>query len=251
MRWRLLSTVLAFLWAGQVAAQDLDAYAEEFPPYNFLRKGEPAGIATDLLRRACAESGLTCKIHIVPWARAYHIALTEKNSLAFSTTRIPERESAFIWLGPILPRATFLYTLSATPFSADRLKGKDGFVIGTVYNDVSITDLRRLGVPESVMENSPTLEDALRKLMGGRVAAVVDTEIGIRWFLKTHGYAENEVKAVMPVFQAGDYYYALNLGSDPGLARKLREGLAAVLAAHALPEILDEYLASGGAGAAQ
>lgn len=250
MRWRLLSTVLACLWFGPVAAQDVEAYAEEFPPYSFLRNGEPAGIATDLLKRACAEAALTCQIHIVPWARAYRMALAQKNSLVFSTTRIPERENAFVWLGPILPRTTFLYTLASTPFSIDRLSGKDGFVIGTVYNDVSISDLRRLGVPDSVMENSPTLDDSLRKLMGRRVTGVIDTEIGMKWFLKTHGYAEDEVKAVMPVFYAGDYYYALNLASDPVLVQKLRDGLAAALAAHALPEILDGYLVSGaGTGA--
>lgn len=45
--------------------------------------------------------------------------------------------------------------------------------------DVTITDLRRIGVPDSAMENSPTLDDALRKLMVRRVTGVVDTEIGL------------------------------------------------------------------------
>jgi polar amino acid transport system substrate-binding protein len=250
MRWRLLSIALACLWAGQVTAQDVEAYAEEFPPLNFLRGGEPAGIATDLLKRACAEAGLTCQIHIVPWARAYHIALTRKNSLAFATMRTPERDGAFLWVGPILPRISWLYTLSSTPFSADLLSGKDGFVIGTVYNDVSIDDLRRIGVPDQAMENSPSIDDAVRKLMGGRVAAVVDTEIGMKWFLKTHGYDESRVKAVMPLTEHGDYYYAFNAGSDPVLVAKLHDGLAAVLAAHALPEILNAYLAPGAGTAA-
>ena len=168
MRWRLSPALLACFWFGQIAAaQDIEAFCEEFPPLNFMRDGKPAGIATDVLKRACAQAGITCQIHVVPWARAYHTALTQKNTLVFSTMRTPEREDAFLWLGPLLPRVSWLYTLSTTPFSADRLSGKDGFVIGTVYNDVSIGELRRMGVPESALENSPTLDDSRRKLMAG------------------------------------------------------------------------------------
>ena len=242
MRWRLLPTVLACLCFDPVAAQEVEAYAEEFPPYNYLRDGEPAGIATDLLTRACAAAGVICHIHIVPWARAYRMALTQKNSLVFSTARNAERENAFLWVGPIVPRSAFLYTLSTTPFTLDRLQGKDGFVVGTVYNDVTIIDLRQLGVPDSALEYSRTLDDALRKMMGGRVAGVIDTEISVKWFLKTNGYAQSQVKAVLPVFEGDYYYYALNLDSDPVVAQKLRDGLGAVLAARALPEIIDAYL---------
>ena len=69
----------------------------------------------------------------------------------------------------------------------------------------------------------------------------------MKWFLKTHGYDEDRVKAVMPVSENGDYYYALNPGSDPATASKLREGLAAVLAAKVLPDIMDAYLGAGAA----
>lgn len=252
MRWRLCPALLACLWWGQAAAQDVEAFCEEFPPLNFLRDGKPAGIASDLLQRACDRAGITCGIHIVPWARAYHTALTQKNALVFSTMRTPEREDAFLWIGPVLPRVSSLYVLSTTPFSADRLSGKDGFVIGTVYNDVSIEELRRIGVPDSAMEKAPTLDDTRRKLMAGRVAAVVDTETSMKWFLKTHGYDENQVRAVMKLSESGDYYYALNPGTDPDLVRRLREGLEAVVAAKALPEIVDAYLGPGApAGAAR
>jgi len=254
MRWRLCPALLACLWFGPVAihavaAQDVatpsvDAYGEDFPPLSFVRDGEPAGVAVDLLKRACAAAGVVCRVHITPWARAYHTAQTQRNCMVFSTIRTPERESGFLWLGPFLPRTSWLYTLSSTPFSANRLSGGDGFVIGTVYNDVSIGELRQIGVPDSAMENSPTLDDSRRKLMAGRVAAVVDTESSMRWFLKTHGYEHPRVKAVMPLGETGDYYYALNPRSDPAVARKLRDGLTAVLAARALPDIMDSYLGS-------
>jgi len=231
--------------AQDVATPGVDAFGEDFPPLSFMRDGEPAGIAVDLLKRACAAAGVVCKVHIVPWARAYHTAQAQRNCLVFSTIRTPEREGSFLWLGPFLPRMSWLYTLSSTPFSVNQLDGGDGFVIGTVYNDVSIGELRQIGVPDSAMESSPTLDDSRRKLMAGRVAAVVDTESSMKWFLKTHGYDGARVKAVLPVAESGDYYYALNPGSDPAVRRKLRDGLASVLAARALTDIMDSYLGTG------
>ena len=251
MRMRPISGLLAaalpaMLWTSLALAQDIAAYGEELPPYSFQRDGRPAGISTDLLARACAEAGLDCKIHITPWMRAYRTALNQRNALVFSTTRTPDREGRFQWVGPILPRAGFLYVLSTTNFSPRRLAGGDGFIIGTVYNDVAVDDFRRLGVPDSAMENSPTLDDALRKLMAGRVSAVVDTEVGMRWFLRTHGGDYAAVKAVMPMPERGSFYYALNADSDPAIAARLQAGLEAALRANALAEILEAYLGMEG-----
>ena len=122
----------------------------------------------------------------------------------------------------------------------------DGFIIGTVYNDVSVDALRRLGVPDSAMENSPTLDDAQRKLMAGRISAVINTDVGMKWFLHSHGYDFSAVKAVMPMPDMGAYYYALNPDMDPAVAGKLQSGLEAALRNKALAEILDSYLVAGG-----
>ena len=244
---RLAAAMLAVLWSGIAMAQDavadIDAYGEEFAPYSFMRDGKPAGISTDLLKRACTEAGLRCKIRITPWMRAYHTAMIQKNALVFSTSRTPERESRFQWVGPILPRAVSLYVLTATNFSPERLAGRDGFIIGTVYNDVSVDALRRLGVPDSAMENSPTLDDAQRKLMAGRISAVINTDVGMKWFLHSHGYDFSAVKAVMPMPETGAYYYALNPEMDPAIAGKLQAGLETAMRNNALTEILDSYLA--------
>ena len=36
-----------------------------------------------------------------PWVRGYELALSQPNTVLFSTTRTPARESSFHWVGPI------------------------------------------------------------------------------------------------------------------------------------------------------
>jgi hypothetical protein len=49
---------------------DLNAYTEEWPPYNFMLGTEIKGISTDLLLAAYQLAQLRCNLHMVPWARA-------------------------------------------------------------------------------------------------------------------------------------------------------------------------------------
>jgi hypothetical protein len=43
------------------------------------------------------------RIRLTSWTAAYRTALKTKNAILFSTTRTPERETLFQWVGPIAP----------------------------------------------------------------------------------------------------------------------------------------------------
>src|SRR5205085_7007169 len=92
---------LSLLLNGPVRAvetqEGFTAYTEESPPFNFQQGGIAAGIATELLEASCQEAGLHCTIVVMPWARAYHNALNEPNTLLYTTTRTPDRENSFTW----------------------------------------------------------------------------------------------------------------------------------------------------------
>jgi polar amino acid transport system substrate-binding protein len=42
-------------------------------------------------------------IEFLPWTEGYQRAQKEKNTVLFSTARLPEREKLFKWVGPIRP----------------------------------------------------------------------------------------------------------------------------------------------------
>lgn len=87
--------------AGQVLAQDLIIYAEDSPFIKSLHNGELTGqsVATvkEIQRRVQDKSN----IEVVPWNRGYQFALTKANTALFPTTRTPEREKLFQWVGPL------------------------------------------------------------------------------------------------------------------------------------------------------
>ncbi|HMA49570.1 MAG TPA: transporter substrate-binding domain-containing protein [Magnetospirillaceae bacterium] len=246
MRRSVLAAILGLTLAvnplGLVHSQELYAYGEDFPPYSFLAEGEPVGIATDLLRQVCRAAEVQCHIRIYPWARAFRTALTEKNSLVYSTTQTAERLDHFIWLGPFLTRAVMLFTLPGTDLPASRLHDPGDYRFGAISRDASVTELRDAGVPDSAVDLTNSHEDVIRALLGRRITAFPDTELAARWYLKTHGLPQH---ALVPALQLGDtggYYFALNPSSDPELVRKMKLGYEAVMKTAALKEILGRYL---------
>lgn len=238
----ILGLALAAGPRGSALGQEIDAYGEDFPPYSFLAEGEPSGIATDLLRQVCHAADLRCRIHIYPWARAFRTALTERNSLVYSTTQTAERRDQFIWIGPFLPRAILLFTLPGTDFPASRLRDPGEYRFGAVSRDASVSELHEAGVPDSAIDLTNSHDDNLRALLGRRITAVPDNELAARWYLKIHGLPQDSLVPALQIGETGGYYFALNPDSDPELVRKLRQGYESVMKTSALKEILTRYL---------
>lgn len=240
MRVFVLAAILGLTMPAH--GQDLDAYGEDFPPYSFMAEGEATGIATDLLREVCKAAAIQCRIHIYPWARAFRTALTEKNSLVYSTTKTAERLDQFIWLGPFLPRAIMLFTLPGTEFPASKLRDPGEYRFGAVTRDASIAELKEAGVPDSAVDLTNNHDENMRALLGKRITAVPDNELAARWYLKTHGLPQDALVPALQLGETGGYYYALNSQSDPELVRKMRQGYESVMKTMALKEIMTRYL---------
>ena len=79
----------------------LKIYTEDSPPGNYSLNGKPAGMAVEIVREILNRLGEDVDIEIVPWARGYGIALSRPNVALFSTTRLPQREKLFKWVGPL------------------------------------------------------------------------------------------------------------------------------------------------------
>lgn len=114
-------------------------------PGNKLVKGTVVGSGTDKVRDIMARTGVDYTIALQPWRRAYTAALTRPDTCVFSTTRTPERERRFKWIGPtdradwvLLGRADRHYALK-TLEDARKLR------IGTYNGDARDSFLRERG----------------------------------------------------------------------------------------------------------
>ena len=224
--------------AMSLMAADLVAYTTEWPPYNYEEKGEIRGVSTEILRATCAEAKLVCEIRLVPWARAYATAQTTPNTLAFATARIPQREKDFLWVGPILPRVTWVYGAAGAEKKINTFKELAAHKVGVIRGEAPIKDLESEGVPASAMVVDSSNALVLRQLSKGWVDAMVDTELGMAWNLREAGMPASSVVKLMKLSDKGAYYFALNLKSDEGVQAKMQSALERLRASGALSRIV-------------
>jgi polar amino acid transport system substrate-binding protein len=206
-------------------AADLVAYTEPWLPYNYTEGNEIKGISTDVLRAACKLANLSCDIQIVPWARAIKTVTNTPNTIIYTIARNPSRENQFTWVGPILPRTTWVYGKTEMKLEIHTIKDLASAKIGVVRDEASLTDLIAVGVPASSFVEFNSNNDVLRMMMLEKIDLVVETEIGMAWSLQNAGIASTAVTKLMKINEGGAYYFALNLKSDPAIIGKLQAGV--------------------------
>ncbi len=217
------------LWAlggaGAAHAQRLSAYTEHWPPYNFEEAGEVKGIATDMLKAVCADARLTCNVRVVPWARGYKIVSNTPNTVLFTTARKASREKEFLWVGPILPRSTWIYMRSGSDKAAQGGRDLTQLRFGIVRDEAAQQDLTHAGVPAHAMVEDSSNATVLRLMLADAVDAMVDTEVGMAWNLRDAGLPASAVTKVSKLSEDGAYYFALNLQTNPAVVQRMQASL--------------------------
>ena len=238
----LLALTLALLAPAGAAAASLTAYTEEWAPYNYTEDGAIKGIASDVLRALCTEARLDCRITVVPWARATNTVLNTPNTLIYTIARTPSRESEFVWVGPVLPRTTWIYGRPELEEQIRELKDIAALRIGVVRDDASGPDLLAAGVPASMLaiDSSNTL--VLRMYRRSMIDAMVDTEIGMAWNLRLASMPSGSASRLVKLSESGAYYFALNRNSDPQMVRSLQNALDKLKRDGTLDAIKKKYL---------
>ncbi len=225
--WQKINLCLAmfFCQMSVVFAQDLHAYTEEWPPYNYMAGDELKGISTEILNEICEHVKINCAIQMVPWLRAYKTVQETQNTLIYSIARTPQREKDFAWIGPILPRTTWIYGKAGMQASIHNFKDLASARIGMIRGEVSIDDLLAAGVPQSsiLVLNSNT--DVMRMMKLGKVDVLVNTEIGMAINLKNFSVPPETFTKLLKLSEGGSLYFAMNPQSDPALIDKLQTNI--------------------------
>ena len=143
----LSATVLAlccFVATGQALA--LNLLTEENPPFNFSEKKKPAGASTEIVAAVTKKAGLEAKIQLMSWSSAYEKAQAEKETCLYSTARLPNRENAFKWVGPIATNKWALYAKKGFAGQIASLHDARPYRVGGVRRDAKLEMLREAGV---------------------------------------------------------------------------------------------------------
>ena len=233
-RWPALATAV-LLGAGPAQAEADTARAARRPgaltitteaaaPSSMLDgEGKVIGISTDKVRAAFERAGVAYTIDLLPWKRAYAAAHDRSDACVYATTRTPEREPLFKWVGPIDSAEWVLMARANRRFSLRTLEDARPYRIGTYNGDARDEFLRSRGFR---VDPAPDDRTNPRKLLLGRIdlwAAALRVGNPV---LEQNGWAGQIVPVL--VFNRIDVYLACNRAVPDEVIARLNGAFAAL-----------------------
>lgn len=219
--------VAALLMAGCTLAQAqtsrLTLTTETSAPYS-MRDGERvSGISTDMVRAILDRAGVGYSIDLLPWKRAYTAALQGQDTCVYSTTRLPERERQFKWVGPIGHGEWVLMARAGRRFDLRSLEDARRYRIGTYNGDARDQFLRERGFSVDPAQNDLVNP---RKLMLDRIDLWAASTRRSGTTLERLGYAGKIVPVL--TFNRVELYLACNRAVPDALVARMNTALAAM-----------------------
>lgn len=199
-------------------------------------RGQVVGIATDKVRAALERANVAYTIELLPWKRAYAAARRRQDACVYSTTRTPEREALFKWVGPLDTAQWVLMARADRRIALRNLEDARPYRIGTYNGDARDHYLRRRGF---TVDAAPHDLINPRKLLLGRIdlwAAALRPGSPV---LEQNGWAGKIVPVL--AFNQRDVFLACNRGVPDAVVDRLNDAFAVLEREGALGRIERAY----------
>jgi len=185
--------------------------------------GQVIGISTDKVRATLERAALAYTIELLPWKRAYAAARERPDACVYATSRTPEREQLFKWVGPIDSAEWVFMARANRRFDLRTLDDARPYRIGTYNGDARDQFLRSRGFR---VDSAPNDLTNPRKLLLGRIdlwaaALRVGTPV-----LQQNGWAGQIVPVL--VFNRVDVFLACNRAVPDEVIARLNGAFAAL-----------------------
>jgi polar amino acid transport system substrate-binding protein len=210
---------LLLLGAGAQASEKLTFVTEEYRPFSYIVDGKAEGATVDQVRAIAKGAGVDAAIKIMPWARAYRLALVNTTYCVFATAHTPSRDRLFKWIEPIGEGRSSLVRLAGTPVFPRTKAEARALRIGVQRGDVATDVLSADGFDR--LDVSADFETTLRKLLTGRIPLMVVSDNALAELQVKHPRLER----VMTIFETR-YGIACNRNMPDDLVDRLNESLA-------------------------
>jgi len=185
-----LTAILLGVAMNQAVADEpaIRVVTEELPPYNMLENGNVTGLSTEIVQTVMKGVGVSAKIEVLPWARAYDLALHTDNLLIYSIARTAEREHLFKWVGAVAPTRWYIFSLSDRPIQLTTLDDARRYHIATVKQDVGEQYLIAHGFEVGKeLQSSSMYENNYRKLKVDHVELWISNELNAINLMRKNG----------------------------------------------------------------
>ena len=156
---RTVGLLAGLLFAAQ-PAHALKLLTEENPPLNYTEGKKLTGMTTEVVQEMGKRAGMKLDFEVMAWNKAYEKAQADKETCLYATARLPNRENAFKWVGPIAANKWGLFALGGFNQDIKSLKDARPFRIGGVARDAKTEFLKQEGVTNIVEVEDDKLNPA-------------------------------------------------------------------------------------------
>ncbi|MGL1861041.1 MAG: transporter substrate-binding domain-containing protein [Pseudodesulfovibrio sp.] len=195
-----------------VEAGEMTTFTEVIGDATYYVDGELTGSAVEVVREIKRRVGDKGEIQVVPWKRGYEAAKFDANVALFPTTRTPEREHLFHWIGPIQRIQWVLMRKAGSPINIHSLDdARKVRAIGTYLGDAREELLKKKGFTN--LESASNIASSYRKLVLGRIDLVIGATVGLRESLERAEVDPDDIE-VAYVVKETNVYVALSKKTD-------------------------------------
>ncbi|MDD1661331.1 MAG: transporter substrate-binding domain-containing protein [Methanomicrobiales archaeon] len=217
--------------AQTIAPESLRYLTEEYPPFNYLENGSARGVSVELLKEITRRTGdpVTDEgIRFLPWSEAYRTALEEKNTVVFSTGRLPEREPLFLWVGPIHSYEDVLFARKDRDIVVRGPEDLGDYRIGVIADTAPLFELRAIGVNETSLVTAADAPALVRMLRDGEIDLWSDSEPA-GWYFFEQVTGDPGIFEVVYTLEGHELYYAFNRNTTEALIGPFRDAYRAAV----------------------
>ncbi len=226
-----------------VYAQTINVVTEYFPPFQWEKNGKITGPSTEVIQAVIKGVGVDSSIKIYPWARAYTMALKDKNVLIYSIAKIKGRENKFKWVGSIMSRNSYLWKLKKRKdVQVETLEDAKNYKTAGMSMDSGAEYLFSKGfIKDEDVYMVSNNEAAIKLLFAQRIDLIVDNN-GLQAKVEKYGYDFDLLEKVLPIEElSGEIYAAFSLLTEDEVVDKFRNELKKLKQNGEFSKIISKY----------
>lgn len=221
----LCAGLLAVALTPPTLAVTLTLTAEVTTPTVMMDGARVTGHAAEKIHEIMRRARIDYSMATMPWKRAYTLAATQPNPCVFMTTRTPDRDALFKWVGPISHSDWVLYGRAQRRYDFTTLEQAHGLRIGSYNGDSRGQYLAARGHAVEFVQND---ESNPKKLMLDRIDLWVNSTRSSRPLLASLGLTGKVVPVL--TFQQVKVYLACHQATSGPLVASMNAALHSMVA---------------------
>ncbi|GAB3019621.1 substrate-binding periplasmic protein [Bowmanella dokdonensis] len=221
----------------------LTILTEDYGPFNYLDGTALQGFSTELVRLILLELGSDISQHdqqVMPWARAYQIALVRPNTLLYTVTHTEQRDMLFRWVGPLVHTRVAIVAKKSRKLRTDDLNQLAGLLIGTIRDDVGEQLLVEKGFPLRNIVSNTSASYVVEMLRMDRIDALAHGEIASNWYLSRIGEKLEDYE-VIHTLQRSFQYLVFSRSTGKELVDRFQEAFMRIKLSDRYQALIDKY----------